>query len=90
MIKPATEKEWAVFGKKLWDSASKIFHDTPGVITVEIPFAVEDGFVAIAKFNESVHMVETKRTFEDGEAVTYFRTVRPKSDGTYHHTEWRR
>lgn len=90
MIKPVTDKEWADFGKKLYDSAISIFHDTPGVREVNVPFKTEDGFTAVAKFNESVRLLETEMRIEDGREVRYYRTIRPLSDGTYHKTEWSR
>ena len=73
-----TEKEWAEFGKKLYDTAVNNFIDKP-VNGVVIPLTTKDGDIAAVRFDRPVTFVDT--VWENGERV--FKHYYKLSDGSY-------
>ena len=54
-----TEKEWADFGKKIYDAAQSLFIDRP-VHKVIIPFADDEGFICRVTVDEIPVYVELR------------------------------
>ena len=68
-----TEKEWADFGKSIYDAAQKLFADRP-IVEAIIPFRDDDDFICRA----IVRDIPVYTEFINGKAYHYHK----KSDGT--------
>ena len=79
-----TEKEWADFGKQIYDQAAKMFCDKP-VIKAVIPFMDNDNFICRVTVDSIPTFV---KTFIDNNGETKFIHYYKKSDGSLQEVKW--
>lgn len=72
------EKEWAEFGRSIYDASQKLFADRP-IVEAVIPFKDDDGFLCRAIIRDIPTFTEC---YTDKDGNRKWRNFHKKSDGT--------